>query len=113
MRNIIATFFVIAVASMTCAARAGRLYFNGFEPGQPGTSDFYDSTTGSQGEDITIVPSSGGVLGLTAPGGSNYAEITNVDDTYFPGYGESVYTDYGAQRLGLPSGGIAISGAFY
>jgi hypothetical protein len=114
MRNIISTFFVIAVASMTCAARAGTLYFNGFELGQPGTADFYDSSNNTQGADITIVPSGGGSLHLTAPGGSNYAEITNVPDAYQnPGYGQSVYTDYGAQRLSLPSGGIAISGAFY
>src|SRR5579872_1945157 len=66
----------------SAVTHAGVLYFNGFEAGDPGTADFYDSTTNAQGADITIVPSGGGTLHLTAPGGGHYAEITNVHDTY-------------------------------
>jgi hypothetical protein len=86
------------------------LYQNGFELGDPGAADFYDSTTGNPAastpssvggvNEITVVPSGGGQLGLTAPQGSNYAEIANVDDTYQAGYGESVITDYGYERGG-------------
>jgi hypothetical protein len=104
-------------------AHGDMLYFNGFEPGQPGAADFYDSTTGAQGADITVVPSGGGTLHLTPASGNYYAEITNVDDTYSSGYGESVITDYGYQRnggtfnamTGQPNGpGVANNGqAFY
>jgi hypothetical protein len=98
---------------LSAFSRAGVIYSNGFEPGDPGTADFYDSTTNTQGADITVVPSGGGTLQLTAPQGTHYAEITNVHDTYNfgqvgpSGYGESVYTDYGAPT------GIPISGPFY
>jgi hypothetical protein len=123
--------FVAALLGMTsllwiisAVSRAGILYSNGFEPGDPGTADFYDSTTNTQGADITIVPSGSGVLGLTAASGSHYAEITNVDDTYEAGYGESVVTDYGYQANGgtfsagpygsVPNGpGVATNGPFY
>ena len=88
-------------------AHGGTIYSNGFEPGDPGTADFYDSTTNTQGADITIVPSGGGTLGLTAASGNYYAEITNVHDTYQSGYGQSVYTNYGSNT------GIPISGPFY
>jgi hypothetical protein len=98
---------------VSAVSRGGVIYSNGFETGDPGTADFYDSTTNTQGADITIVPNGGGTLQLTAPQGTHYAEITNVHDTYNfgqvgpSGYGESVYTDYGAPT------GIAISGPFY
>jgi hypothetical protein len=101
---------VSALLALSSAARAGVLYSNGFEPGDPGTRDFYDSTTNTQGADITIVPNGGGALHLTAPSGTHYAEITNVDDTYQAGYGESVYTDYGAQATG---NGVVPNGPFY
>jgi hypothetical protein len=97
-----AAFLSIAPAM----SRGQILYYNGFEPGQPGATDFYDSTTGNQGQNITVVPNGGGALGLTAPSGGYYAEITNTDDAYSnaqslpPGYGQSVYTDYGYQRNG-------------
>jgi len=104
----------------SAVTHAGVLYFNGFEAGDPGTADFYDSTTNAQGADITIVPSGGGTLHLTAPGGGHYAEITNVHDTYQnPGYGESVSTDYGYQANGgtftgnNPNGPGVASNAFY
>jgi hypothetical protein len=103
------------LAFVPSPTRAGVLYSNGFEAGDPGTSDFYDSTTGVQGQNIAAVANGGGVLGLTAPSGTHYAEITNTDDAYFsPGYGESVYTDYGFSRNGLIAGpGVATGGAFY
>ena len=105
-----------ALLALSSAASADTLYSNGFEPGDPGTRDFYDSTTNAQGADITIVPNGEGTLGLTAPSGTHYAEITNVDDTYqapppSPGYGESVYTDYGAQAN--HNNGIVTNGPFY
>jgi hypothetical protein len=85
----------------SAVTHATTLYSNGFEPGDPGASDFYDSTTNTQGpnpgSNITVVASGGGTLGLTAPQGNYYAEITNTDDAYEAGYGQSVYTDYGAQ----------------
>jgi hypothetical protein len=87
-------------------SRGQILYYNGFEPGQPGATDFYDSTTGNQGQNITVVPNGGGALGLTAASGGYYAEITNTDDAYStanglpPAYGQSVATDYGYQRNG-------------
>jgi hypothetical protein len=92
---------------------AATLYSNGFETGDPGTRDFYASTPdNTQGADINIVSSGGGTLGLPAASGSNnYAEITNVENAYEPGYdGESVYTDYGAQATG---NGVTTNGAFY
>jgi hypothetical protein len=107
----------------SAVTHATVLYFNGFEPGDPGTRDFYDSTTDTQGADITIVPSGGGALGLTAASGGYYAEITNVPDTYRAGYGESVSTDYGYQYNGgtfspgpyspVPNGPGVASNAFY
>lgn len=100
-----------ALLALSSTANADSLYFNGFEPGDPGTRDFYDSTTDAQGADITIVPNGGGQLHLTAPTGSYYAEITNVDNTYNPGYsGQSVFTDYGAQATGS---GVVTNGPFY
>jgi hypothetical protein len=124
--------FVVAVLGVTvlvwiasAVTHAGVLYFNGFETGDPGTAHFYDSTTNAQGADITIVPSGGGTLHLTAPGGTHYAEITNVHDTYNfgqtgpSGYGESVLTDYGYQAnggtftSGNPNGPGVASNAFY
>lgn len=105
----------------SAVTHATVLYSNGFEPGDPGASDFYDSTTGIQGpnpgSNITVVPSGGGALGLTAASGNYYAEITNTDDAYsiafgYPlGYGQSVYTDYGAQANS--NNGIVTNGAFY
>lgn len=101
------SLMIIASVAMTAGlTRATTLYSNGFEPTDPGTADFYDSTTGVQGANITVVPSGGGTLHLTAPQGSNYAEITNVDNAYQAagadgvGYGQSVYTDYGYARNG-------------
>jgi hypothetical protein len=97
-------------------AQAGVLYSNGFEAGDPGTADFYDSTTNVQGANIAVVANGGGALGLTAPSGTHYAEITNTDDAYSianslpSGYGQSVYTDYGAQATG---NGVVTNGAFY
>lgn len=94
---------VVFFGFVSHTVHAAPLYINGFEPGDPGTSDIYDSFTNAQGADITIVPSGGGTLGLTAPQGTHYAEITNVDNNYSIaantplGYGESIYTDYGAQ----------------
>jgi hypothetical protein len=94
-------------------SHAQILYSNGFEPGDPGALDFYDSTTGNQGQNITVVPSGGGQLGLTAASGSYYAEVTNTDDAYSnsqglpPGYGQSVFTDYGYSR----NGGTFVGGA--
>ncbi len=106
-----AIFAALCVVLLSSSVHAAPLYINGFEPGDPGTRDFYDSTTGNQGENITIVANGGGVLGLTAPEGTHYAEVSNVPDAYStsnmdpPGYGQSVYTDYGRQALG--SGVIA------
>ncbi|MDP9172549.1 MAG: hypothetical protein M3O30_01625 [Planctomycetota bacterium] len=90
-------------------ANAGIIYSNGFENGDPGTHDFFDSTTNTQGADITIAPNGGGVLHLTAPQGTHYAEITNVHDTYQAGYGQSVFTDFGAGA----APGIVINGPFF
>jgi hypothetical protein len=99
------------------------LYSNGFEPGDPGTADFFDSSTGLQpAPEITIVPS--GTSGIPAASNSNfYAQITNVPDAYSAGYGQSVATDYGYVRnggtfdpiTGAPTGpGVANNGnAFY
>src|SRR5579862_8836165 len=99
------------VLAMCVSAKATTLYYyDGFEPTQPQGADFYDSTTNTQGLGITVVPNGGGTLHLTAPNGTHYAEITNTDDTYQTGYGESVYTDYGAQRLGS---GVVTSNGFY
>jgi PEP-CTERM motif len=109
-------------------AQAGVLYSNGFEAGDPGTADFYDSTTGNQGQNITVVANGGGALGLTAPSGTHYAEIANTDDAYSianglpSGYGQSVFTDYGYARnggtfdpiTGAPLGpGVATGGAAF
>jgi len=108
MRPFVALAIMAFVGVFVSISRADTLiYSNGFESGQPGASDFYDSTTNTQGADITVVPSGGGTLHLTAASGNNYAEITNVDDTYQTVYGESVYTDYGAPT------GIPISGPFF
>jgi PEP-CTERM motif len=99
---------VSAIFAVPATLTADTIYSNGFEPGDPGTADFYDSTTNTQGADISIVPSGGGTLHLTPASGNYYAEITNVENTYDAGYsGESVYTDYGAPN------GIAINGPFY
>lgn len=97
-------FFTAAGAS------AQLLYQNSFEPGDPGAADFYDSTLNTPAastpssvpgvSEMTVVSNGGGQLGLTAPDGTHYAEIANVDDTYLPGYGESVYTDYGYESTG-------------
>jgi hypothetical protein len=102
---------LVSIALITShSVQAAVEYFNGFEPGDSGTRDFYDSTTNAQGFNISIVPNGGGVLGLTAPSGTHYAEITNTNDAYQnPGYGQSVYTDYGAQALGH---GV-VSSSFY
>jgi len=112
----------------TPCARAGILYSDGFEPTDLAGADFYDSTTGNQGQNISIVANGGGALHLTAAHGSYYAEITNTDDAYSTanslpsGYGQSVFTDYGYYRNGGTfdpiSGqplapGVATSGAFY
>ena len=107
----------------SAVTHATVLYSDGFEPGDPGTRDFYDSTTDTQGADITIVPSGGGTLHLTPASGNYYAEITNVPDTYQAGYGESVSTDYGYQYNGgtfspsiygsYPNGPGIASNAFY
>jgi hypothetical protein len=115
---------------MSGVGHAGVLYFNGFEPGQPGTADFYDGTTSLPAvlPEMTIVPNGGGQLGLTAASGSFYAEVENQpgtsdeDGVQTPGYdpshnyGNSVFTDYGAQRLYGPNtaqSGVATSGPFY
>jgi hypothetical protein len=115
MKREIALLSAIAALSFAGLAKATTLYSNGFEAGDPGTADFYDSTTNVQGQNITIVANGGGALGLTAASGTHYAEITNTNDTYqAPGYGESVYTDYGYGRNGDTSGpGVATGGAFY
>ena len=120
MKHAMGLLAAIAALSLTGMAKATSLYSNGFETGDPGTRDIYDSTTNAQGGDITIVPSLGGTLGLTAASGNNYAEITNVDNTYQPavpppggdgiGYGQSIYTDYGAQALGH---GVVTNSPFY
>lgn len=109
------TKVVLSAAAVLCAgsvtSHAADLYSNGFETGDPGTRDFYDSTTNVQGLNIAIVPSGGGTLHLTAAGGANYAEVNNVDDTYEPPVsGESVYTDYGDSATGH---GVVTSGPFY
>ncbi|MGD0769520.1 MAG: PEP-CTERM sorting domain-containing protein [Tepidisphaeraceae bacterium] len=106
---VLGTTVILPVAS--AVAHAGVLYSNGFESGDPGAADFYDSTTNIQGpnagSNITVVPSGGGALGLTPASGSYYAEITNTDNAYGYSCGQSVYTDYGAPN------GIAINGPFY
>jgi hypothetical protein len=61
-------FLAACSLSFCVAARAGTVYFNGFEPGQPGSNDFYDSTTNVPGQNIAVVASGGGTLHLTAPG---------------------------------------------
>jgi hypothetical protein len=113
-------FVYTLLAFSPVLSKATVLYSNDFESGDPGTADFYDSTTGNQGVGITIVPNGGGTLGLTAPSGTHYAEITNTDDAYLPGYGQSVATDYGYQRnggtfdgSGNPNGPGVASNAFY
>lgn len=120
--------FVAAVLGITvlmwiasAVTHATVLYSNGFETGDPGASDFYDSTTNIQGpnpgSNITVVASGGGQLHLTPAGGNFYAEITNTDNAYStanslpPGYGQSVFTDYGAQAHS--NNGIVTNGAFY
>src|ERR1700733_6699592 len=96
---VVLLFFV----AMPCA-RAAILYSDGFEPADLGAVDFFHSTTGNQGQNISIVANGGGALHLTAAHGSYYAEITNTDDAcsnangYPPGYGQSVFTDYGYYR---------------
>jgi hypothetical protein len=129
--------FIVAMVGMSTAAwfasttaRASVLYYNGFEPGQPGTTDFADSTLGTQPPpptEMAVVPSGGGTLHLPAASGSYYAEVHNVDDAYsiangYPlGYGQSVATDYGYVRnggtfvAGAPTGpGVASNGSpFY
>jgi hypothetical protein len=95
----------------TAGAGAQVLYQNDFGQNDPGATDFYNSSTGAPAAttvssastlaepivpEISVVPSGGGNLGLTAPQGeSNYAEIANVDDAYGYGDGQSVFTDYG------------------
>ena len=107
---------------MTAASQGGQLYFNGFEPGQPGTADFYDSTSNLPAvpPEITVLPTGTNGIPAASPGSNFYGQIKNVDDSYsiafgYPlGYGESVLTDYGATRNGNPTGpGVATSGAFY
>jgi hypothetical protein len=108
IRLLAATLALPAIAWLGSGTSDGQvLYDNGFETGDPGATDFYDSNTNTPGVGITVVPSGSGTLHLTAASGNNYAEITNVDDIYQPGYGSSDYTFYGAPN------GIPISGAFY
>jgi hypothetical protein len=92
----------------SAVTHAGMLYFNGFEPGDPGTADFSDSTTNVQpppNSEMTIVPS--GTGGILAAGGNFYAQINNVPDAFSNGYGQSVATDYGYVR----NGGTYVGGA--
>jgi hypothetical protein len=118
----------LIISATPALSHAGVLYSTDFEPGDLGTSDFYDSTSGNQGENIAITANGTGALGLTAPSGTHYAEITNTDDAYSisqglaAGYGQSTFTDYGYFRnggtfdpiSGQPLGpGVATTGAFY
>jgi hypothetical protein len=100
MRKSLPLIAASLVLLLAYSSRAAVVYFNGFETGDPGTADF-------SGAPIASVASGGGALHLTAATGSNYAEINNIDDDYQTGYGDSVYTRYGAPA------GIPISGPFY
>ena len=65
-------------------AEAQPLAFQGFE-----------TDTGDWTPTTTRVPSGGGSLHLTAASGSYYAELTNVHDSYSPGYGGAEYSLFG------------------
>lgn len=63
--------------------------FNNFQGFEANTGDWTPSST------ITRVPSGGGTLHLTASSGNYYAELTNIDDDYASGYGDSGYSFFG------------------
>jgi len=76
-------------------SRANIPYFNGFE--MPGSSNDFTDYLGNVGNEITRVPSGGGVLGYTAASGNYYAEINNVPGVYDASgsRGISVTTNFG------------------
>jgi len=77
--TILAGIFLIAVGS----AQA-QLAFQGFE-----------TDTGDWTPITTRVPAGGGALSLPSASGNYHAELTNVHDSYLPGYGGAEYSFFG------------------
>jgi hypothetical protein len=65
-------------------AQAQPLAFQGFE-----------TNTGDWTPITTRTPSGGGVLHLQAASGNYYAELTNVHDSYLPGFGGAEFSFFG------------------
>ncbi len=74
----------LAALAVADAPGAGSLAFQGFE-----------TNTGDWTPITTRVASGGGSLHLTAPSGNYYAELTNIHDSYLPGFGGAEYSYFG------------------
>jgi hypothetical protein len=79
----LAILAVVIGTLMPTQVRA-QLAFQGFE-----------TNTGDWTPITTRVPSGGGVLGLSSAAGNYHAELTNIYDTYFPGYGGAEFSLFG------------------
>ncbi len=55
----------------------------------------FEQNTGDWTPITTRVPSGGGSLHLPAASGNYYAELTNVHDSYYPGFGGAEYSFFG------------------
>lgn len=82
-------FALLAAVGFATSANATSLYFQGFEST---TNGWIVSTGGDNNGAINRVSSGGGSLGLTAPDGSHYAEVTNDTNGYQAGYGSGGFT---------------------
>ena len=78
------TIFGILPLSTHIAQASSSLAFQGFE-----------TNTGDWTPTTTRVPSGGGVLGVSSASGNFHAELTNIYDSYFPGYGGAEFSLFG------------------
>lgn len=94
--------FLIGISN----ASAQPMAFQGFEnPGD--VACWLGSGT------ITRVPSGGGTLHLTSFDGNFHAEITNMDDDYLPGFGDSRFTEFCLPPSGAYQGDFSQSITVY
>jgi hypothetical protein len=75
-------------------------YKQGFETG---TSGWTPETGGTNAATITRVPS--GTGGINAADGGYYAQVTNSEDAYLPGYGDAGFSFFGGNGT-YPGGGF-------
>jgi hypothetical protein len=103
--KLLAILAVGTVSIFTCSGSS--LYFQGFETDTSGW--FPDTGVGSPDGTITQVSNGGGTLGLTAPDGTHYAEVTNSPDSYLPGYGTGGASFFGYATNPVPYPGTAFT----